>query len=342
MNSPDWSLTNSVLCFVLSTGVIGLVGWKLTRLVDRLADRTGMGEALAGAVFLGASTSLPGIVTSVTTAWGGHAEFALSHALGGIAVQTAFLGVADMTYRHANLEHAAASPANLMNGVLLMTMLSIILLAMVGPEFSVEHVHPVTLLIVAMYVFGLRLVHQSHVNPLWSAKMTSQTMPDEPDGNNQRENLPRLLMALALSAFVVGAAGWVLARSAVSLMAHTGLSETIVGGLFTTLSTSLPELVTSLAAVRAGALTLAVGGIIGGNTFDTLLVAISDVAFLEGSIYHAATHLQIYLVALTMLMNGMLLLGLLRREEHGIGNIGFESVLILIIYIAGMTLLWFM
>ncbi|MCA9453872.1 MAG: hypothetical protein KC584_14815, partial [Nitrospira sp.] len=124
------------------------------------------------------------------------------------------------------------------------------------------------------------------------------------------------------------------------LVTHTGLSETLVGGVFTTMSTSLPELITSLAAVRRGALTLAVGGIIGGNTFDTLLVAFSDFAYQDGSIYHAATNQQVYLIALTMLMNGILLLGLLRREEHGIGNIGFESFSILLVYLGGIVILF--
>lgn len=320
--------------------MIGFVGWKLTRLVDRLADRTGIGEAMAGAVFLGASTSLPGIVTSVTTAWGGHAEFAVSHALGGIAIQTAFLAVADMTYRHANLEHAAASSTNMMNGVLLITMLSLILLAIVGPEFSIWHVHPVTPLVFAIYLFGLRLVHRTHVDPLWNPKITSHTIPDEPEATSREESLWKLWTAFAGAALTVGTAGWVLARSAVSLVVHTGLSETIVGGLFTTMSTSLPELVTTLAAVRSGALTLAVGGIIGGNTFDTLLVASSDLAYRQGSIYQATTDKQVYLMALAMLMNGVLLLGLLRREEHGIANIGFESVFILVSYVGGMTLLF--
>ncbi len=308
-----------------------------------MADRTGLGEAIAGAVFLGASTSLPGIVTSVTTAWGGHAEFAVSHALGGIAIQTAFLAVADITYRKANLEHAAASSANLMNGVLLMTMLSLILLASVGPEVSLWNVHPVTPFMAALYLFGLRLVHSIQVDPLWSPKLTAQTKPDKPEEASQKENLLKLGISFAVTALTVGAAGWVLARSAISLVKHTGLSETIVGGLFTTISTSLPELVTSLAAVRSGALTLAVGGIIGGNTFDTLRVAISDLAYQQGSIYQAITNKQVYLISLTMLMNGVLLLGLLRREEHGIANIGFESVFILVSYIGGITILfWFM
>lgn len=341
METQIWSLPLSLGLFFLSTTVIGIVGWKLVRLVDRLADRTGIGEAIAGAVFLGASTSLPGIVTSVTTSWSGHAEFAVSHALGGIAIQTAFLALADMSYRQANLEHAAASSGNLMNGVLLLTLLSLILLAIVGPDLTIGHIHLVTPLVVVLYVCGLRLVHHSHVDPLWTPKPTPQTRSDEPEAANQHENLFTLLMSFAVCALLVGTAGWVLARSAVSLMAQTNLSETIVGGFFTTMSTSLPELVTSLAAVRSGALTLAVGGIIGGNTFDTLLVAISDVAYQGGSIYHATTNQQVYLIALTMLMTGILLLGLLRREEHGIANIGFESFFILLTYIGGITLLFF-
>jgi cation:H+ antiporter len=55
----------------------------------------------------------------------------------------------------------------------------------------------------------------------------------------------------------------------------------VVGGLFTAVSTSLPELVTSVAAVQQGALTLAVGGIIGGNSFDVMFVAFADIAYRE-------------------------------------------------------------
>jgi cation:H+ antiporter len=46
-------------------------------------------------------------------------------------------------------------------------------------------------------------------------------------------------------------------------------------------------------------------------------------------------------VALTILMTCILLLGLLRREKHGFGNIGFESILVLILYLGGFSLLFF-
>jgi cation:H+ antiporter len=51
---------------------------------------------------------------------------------------------------------------------------------------------------------------------------------------------------------IVGIAGWIVARTGESIADRTGLSETVVGGLLTAISTSLSELVTSIAAVRRG------------------------------------------------------------------------------------------
>ncbi|MEL6581115.1 MAG: hypothetical protein AAFQ14_15325 [Cyanobacteria bacterium J06621_12] len=127
------SLTIGIGTFIVAAFVIAVVGTKMTRIADRLADRTGWGEAVVGAVLLGGSTSLPGIVTSVTSAAGGHAELAISNALGGIAAQTAFLGLADIVYPKANLEHAAASAANLSQGTLLITLLALPLMAIATP-----------------------------------------------------------------------------------------------------------------------------------------------------------------------------------------------------------------
>jgi cation:H+ antiporter len=50
---------------------------------------------------------------------------------------------------------------------------------------------------------------------------------------------------------------------------------------------AMPEAVTSIAAVRRGALTLATAGVLGGNAFDVLALSFADVAFRGGSIYHA-------------------------------------------------------
>jgi cation:H+ antiporter len=63
-----------------AAAVIAIAGTRLARVADQLADLTGMGEALFGALFLGAATSLPGVVTTVVAALEGHTDLAISSA----------------------------------------------------------------------------------------------------------------------------------------------------------------------------------------------------------------------------------------------------------------------
>lgn len=101
----------------------------------------------------------------------------------------------------------------------------------------------------------------------------------------------------------------------------------------------MPELVVSISAVKQGSLNLAVGNIIGGNTFDVLFVAFADFAFIQGSIYHVLSSQQIFLIGLTILMTTVLLVGLLFRQKYGPGKIGWESLLILILFILGYLMM---
>ena len=336
-----WPLWGVVLLFVGSAAVITIAGTRMTRLADRLADVTGLGEAIFGAVLLGGSTSLPGIVTSVATAFDGYPELAISNAVGGIAAQTTFLAVADITYHKANLEHAAASVENLLQGALLTTLLAVPLLAASAPVFSVYGIHPASLVLVLAYIFGVRLVAQARSTPLWKPSQTKETEVDDPEtADTEDADLTRLWLSFAGLALTVAVAGYLVAQSGINLSNRTSLSQTLIGGLFTAFVTSLPELITSVAAVRQGALTLAVGGVIGGNCFDVLFVAFADVAYRDGSIYHAITNQQTFIIALTLLLTGILLLGLLRREKQGIMGIGFESFLVLVLYVGAFGLLF--
>ena len=100
----------------------------------------------------------------------------------------------------------------------------------------------------------------------------------------------------------------------------------------------MPELVTTIVAVRRGALQLAVGGIIGGNTFDTLFLTAADVSYRDGSLYHAAGAADHFWSLTAILMTGILLAGLILRQRIGPGRIGVESLALLIIYAGAITL----
>lgn len=327
------SLSLNLLVFAATAAVIGIFGVRMTHVARSLAASTGMGEALMGAVFIGASTSLSGIIASVTAASYGHAEMAVSNALGGIAAQTFFLAVADMFYRSANLEHAAASAENLMMSAFLITLLSIHALAFAAPDLQLASVHPASVVLIISYLFGIRLLARTHSMPMWLPRQTRDTSTEKTPSRAQCHTRTNpLWLRFIIYSLIVGLAGWMLSRTGMAIAAETGLSEGLVGGVFTAVSTSLPELVIAVTAVRMKALTLAVGDIIGGNAFDTLFIAVSDVAYREGSIYASISRIEQFWLALTLLMTGILLMGLLHRERYGIANIGWESFLVFLLY----------
>ncbi len=321
------------LAFLASALAIVIAGSRLSRNADILADRTGLGEALMGALFLGACTSLPGLTASITAALHDRPALALSNCIGGIAVQTVFLAFADISYRRANLEHAGASLPNLISGSLLISLLGLLLCAMTGPDLSLFGIHPATPLMIGGYILGLHLVYRSHKYPMWVPRLTPQTRTDEPDEEeHDAPSTTRIGIEFAVGAMIVLYAGWLLTHAVESIAALTGIGDSTAGFLLIAITTSLPEMVTSIAAVRRNALTLAVGGILGGNAFDTLFAAVADVAYRPGSLYHSVTATETFLVSSTVLMTAVLLLGLLHRQRSGLANIGFESVLILLIY----------
>jgi cation:H+ antiporter len=328
------SLATVLVVMTICTIIIGFAGTRLAGIAVKLAERTGMGQIIAGALFVGMSTSLPGSVLSVTTAWQGHTDLSIGNALGGIAAQTTFLAIADIVYRKGNLEHAAASATGLAQTTLLVSMLSIPILAYAGPEWMIFHIHPASILLFVIYGFGLRLLSEIRDEPMWRPKKTDLTEEDakEDDQDIHPESSARLWLEFLAYALLTTIAGHVIGQAGLAVVEITGISQTAVGTFLTAISTSFPEFVSAIAAVRIGAVNLAVGDIIGGNAFDVLFLAASDFAYRDGSIYAAFSDQHLYTIALVILMSGVLLLGMLNRERRGIGNIGWESVAMLVLY----------
>ncbi|MGR3570662.1 sodium:calcium antiporter [Brevirhabdus sp.] len=338
----SWPLWAVIGVFAGSALAIGLAGVRLSRVADALADRTGMGEIVAGALFVGAATSLPGAITSVTTAVQDAPGLAIGNALGGLTAQTSFIAVADLFYRRANLEHAAASATGLAQGLLLCALLTLPLIAASEPQATVWGVHPASLLIPVVYGFGLMLLRRIAREPMWQPVDTSETREElsDPPEQDEAPDDRTLWLSFLLCAGITAAAGFAIGEASVALVQKTELSESVVGTVFSAVANSLPELVTAIAAVRIGAVSLAVGDVIGGNAFEVMFLCAADFAY-DGSIYGAFTSQDRTTALVALLMTATILLGMVRRQRHGVASIGFESAIVLVLY-AGSTGLLFL
>lgn len=326
-----WSPAGTMAVFAVA-GLITVVGSvRLVAIGDALADHTGWGEALFGVVFFGVATGLSGIVMTAVAAASHQPQLGYSNAVGGIAAQTTAVAIADAFYRRANLEHAAASLSNLLSGCLLIALLALALLGSFAPDVTVAGVHPASVAIVACYLGGLRLVRRAGAEPLWEAVTTAETRPDVRQAHGHLDGRGRgwLWSRFALVAVLVAAGGWAIALAAESLMEITGLAAGFVGGVLMAVVNALPEAVTAIAAVRRGALTLAVAAVLGGNITDALTLVVGDLAYPGGSIYHAAGPDELFVTTTGLVMTATLLGGLLVRQAGGWGRLGFEGVLLL-------------
>lgn len=212
---PAVSLEFAVAGFVMAAIVIAAAGIRMADIADRLADRTGLGEAVVGGLLLGMSTSLSGLVTSITAAVDGSVSLAVSNAVGGIAAQTVFLVVADIVYREINLEHAAADEKHMLQAAVLLLMLSLPLVAYLAPAYAIWGIHPVTMIMVGLYAFGANAAFRLQRNPMWQPSVTPYTAKDEPAAEAQKESLQALSLTFAGLAVILALAGFVIDRKSV-------------------------------------------------------------------------------------------------------------------------------
>lgn len=335
----SWSLGWSIAIFLTAAAVTVVCSVRLAALGDTLADRTGWGEALFGAVFFGLITSLSGIVMTAVSAADGQPTLAYGNAVGGIAAQTLAVVVADASYRRVNLEHAAASLPNVLFGCLLIALLGLALMASFGPEVTVLGVHPASLVLAAFYWGGIRLIRDQD-EPMWRAVRTRETVPDTPDEERFAGRGDRGLWGEFLAvAGLVALGGWAVARAAESLLEVTGMNAGFVGAVLMGGVNALPETVTAVAAVRRGAVTLAIAAIVGGNCLDVLNLAIGDLFFRGGSLYHAAGADQLFLTSAALLMTTVLLGGMLVRQKRGWLRLGFDGIVLLTVYLGSVAVL---
>lgn len=342
----------TIAVFVVATAVVALVGPRLARVAEAIANRLELGQVLVGAVLLGVVTSLPGLVLTVTAASRGETELAVSNALGGVAAQTLFLAVADIAFRRGTLSNFVPTRQVGYQAALLLVLLALVIVGLGTASVGIWRIHPISIGVVAAYLGGLLLSRRLDLQG--ATAIGPEPDPSDVEGGRsglrgklgaleesapvneeERRSWPALWTRFGIFAVLLAGAGFALARTGGRIAEATALSATSVGLLLTAVATSTPELVTAVAAARRGAIGLAAGDIIGGNTFDTLFVAAADLAS-SRPIMSVAGPSAVGLAGLVVLLNGVLLAGLM-RQGSGARNTDAESLSIVVIWLIAVV-----
>jgi cation:H+ antiporter len=153
-------------------------------------------------------------------------------------------------------------------------------------------------------------------------------------------SLKQAVRGYVLASVAVVAAGIWLPFIAKDLAAVMAWEQSFVGTLFVAAVTSAPEVVVTVAALRMGAVDLAIGNLFGSNLFNIAILAIDDLFYRQGplladvSLTHATSAFS------AMMMSGLAVVGLvLRPVSRVFRTVSWISLLLLVIYLLN---LWFL
>lgn len=328
------------MIFLGSAAVIVVAGTKLSHYGDRIADLTGLGRLWIGVVLMAVATSLPEVFTTISAGYFGAPDLAAGDLFGAGLTNMLTLGLIDQIHRGKGVWQQAAFENTLVAA------LAIILTALASFfvlfRFGVEQVGIGlgSLLLLLVYVLGIRLVFRQEDVKRRQQEMQKLAEALEEDHETKRQALRHASLGFGAAALALLASAPLLARSGQDLAEATGISEMFIGTSLVALTTSMPELVTAVAAVRLGAFDLAVGNLFGSNAFNMAAFAFADMAFREGPLLSSisANHAMTGLWSILLMNVG--LMGIIYRVEKRYALIEPDSFVMILGYFLGLWLLF--
>ena len=313
-------------------------GSRLTHLADAIGEKTGMSASWVGVLLLAAVTSLPELATGISAVTVANApNIAVGDVLGSTVFNLALLVVLDILHRPDTIYGRAST------GHILSAGFGVILLSVVGASVLLQRSQllPVfgslggyTPLLLVLYLLAMRSMFSYELR---------QANARPPAGERRYDALTLRSAALqfALFAGIVTLAGTWLPIAGTRIADEMGWSRTFVGTLLVAGATSLPEVVVTLAALRLRALDMAIGGLLGSNLFDLLIIAVDDAFYTRGSLLADVSPVHAVTAFSAVMMSGAVIIGLVYRPRRRLlGTMSVVSAALLAVYLVNVYVLF--
>lgn len=324
--------------FAICSALILISGSRLARAGDVLAEQTGMGRTWIGVILLATVTSLPELATGMSAVTVADVpDIAVGDVLGSCVFNLMLIGLIDVFYRPAPILSRVDSGQILSAGfgTVLIGVAAWGLVA--GTQSTLSWplwVGPSSLLILALYLIVVRLVFRFERTRMAAARER------EPAARERGAPLRAVYRQVAFHGSVIVGAGIWLPFIGGRVAEATGLGGTVVGNLFVAASTSLPEIVTSFAALRIGAPDLAVANLFGSNLFNIAILSLDDVAYVKGPLLSHVSASHLFSAVTALMMTGVAVAGLIyRAQKKAWATMSWDGMALLALYLLNAYML---
>jgi cation:H+ antiporter len=298
-----------IIGFILATAVIVATGSRLSKYGDMMADMLGWGKMFMGIVLLASVTSMPELMNGISAVVFLDApDLAVGDIVGSCAFNILIISIMDLFYDHKKPLTSVAQTGHVIAASFGIILLSLVAFAILIPDFfgTILWIGEFSLLFLLFYLVAIRVIF------LYDKKE-----------NNHREakkydyslTLKQVVLRYSLNAVVLMAAAMLLPYFGERLAEASGLGQSFFGTLFIAASTSLPEVVVSIAAIRIGTIDLAIGNIFGSTIFNITIFAFNDMLYTKGPILQNTSPNHIIPVLGAIIITAIGIIGIVFKEE---------------------------
>ena len=301
------------LQFTICAFIIVFAGAKLSLYGDVIANKTRISGSWIGLILLASVTSLPELfigISSVTLA--DVPNIAVGDIFGSCVFNLAILIVLDFLlrgesiYRRASQDHILSAGC----GVVLIGFAGLnVLLNDKAMVFNIGHIGAYTPVIILLYLIAMRVVYMHERAHL-------PAFVEEIADRYPAITLRQAGFRYAMAAIFIITAGTYLPFLSAKLAEVMGWHTTFVGTLFVAAITSLPELTVTIAALRIGAIDMAIANLLGSTLFNIASLAFDDLIFLKGPLLTHISPMHAVSALSAVIMSGIVIIGLVYRPNN--------------------------
>lgn len=323
--------------FIISAAVIIFSGARLSYYGDKIAALTGMGRAWAGLILMASVTSLPELITGISSVAIVKApNLAAGDIFGSCVFNLLILSILDTRLKKPLLSVVKSSH-------IVAAIFGIILLMVAGMAIFLSHEIPLFFWMSSftLLLFGIYLIAVWGIFNYENASVAASPSPTLPLTGSRSADLRKAIGRYAFNALVVIGAAVFLPYFGENIASQTGLGDSFFGTLFIAAATSLPELTVSLAALRMGAADMAVGNLLGSNVFNMFILGVDDVFYRQGSLFTNISPSHLFSVFITIIMTAVVGLGLVfKLKRKHVWLLSLDTFIILFLYLVLITYLY--
>ncbi|PIE59452.1 MAG: sodium transporter [Desulfobulbus propionicus] len=245
--------------FTVVLGLVMLVfgGELLIQQASRLARRLGMTPFVIGLTIVAFGTSVPELFISLTASLQGHPGIMIGNIIGSnIANVGLILGccslLAPLSFQFKKIRTE------------LFIVLSASVIVMLCSRYGLfpRMVGILFVLTLLSYIFFTYLNHHNDQH-------TSKTDTKE---QTMLSRIPAIILLMVVGLALLGLGSTTFIQGAVTIARYFDVSELVIGLTLAAVGTSLPELASSIAALRQKQAGMLIGNVVGSNMFNLLMV----------------------------------------------------------------------